>query len=283
MTIPTASSAIRQFLASMPASYRTSFGVKQLEEHARLTLGRGRCPVRVGVFRTSQSAGGGEALVCIVAEDRPGLLAVLSAGFVMSELNVSRAVAYTRITSEGRAEAVDFFWVRPVAHALEGGAWPAEEDVDALVPRLEATLGDLVEGRIDVGTIAAQPLDWTAPERATRVRFLEGKDGGLAVLEVETVDRAGLLFCLAQALHSEGVNIAKAEVQTQEARVLDRFTVTELDGRSIGPGRRLAIQVAVLAAIQAPRQGLGLVRGGPEEGAAEEGAGVRRLARTVSA
>ena len=78
---------------------------------------------------------------------------------------------------------------------------------------------------------------------------MEDSDGGLEILEVETRDRLGLLFCLAHALHAERVNITSAEVTTLEGRVVDRFGITEVGGGPIGPGRRLTVQVAVLAAI----------------------------------
>jgi hypothetical protein len=42
----------------------------------------------------------------------------------------------------------------------------------------------------------------------------------------------------------------ESEVKTTGSRVFDRFHIVELDGRPIGPTRRLEIQVAVLSAVQ---------------------------------
>ena len=84
----------------------------------------------------------------------------------------------------------------------------------------------------------------------TVVRFLEGQDGSLATLEVETDDRSGLLLAISRALFDQRVQIVSSEVRTQGQRVLDRFSLVELDDSPIASARRLEIQVAILSAIE---------------------------------
>ena len=85
------------------------------------------------------------------------------------------------------------------------------------------------------------------------MRFVEGSDGCLSTLEVETEDRTGLLLSLARALFAARVQIVRSEVRTVEDQVFDRFTITEPNGGPVNAERRLAIQVAVLSALD-PRR-----------------------------
>lgn len=237
----------------MPRAYRKQWSAAQIEEHARL-VAFGKDAVRVK--RCLAGASPGESLICVVVDDRAGLLAILSYALAVNGLDVRRAKAYTRVRPDQGPQAVDFFWVRSSGSdiTVEDGALPGircESSIDERIRQFEITLkGLLFEGRREDLSL----LDLSTPERKstqyeTRVRFVEDAAGGLAVLEVETGDRLGLLFCLAHALHAEGVNINSAEVTTVEGRVVDRFGITELGGGAIDQVRRLTVQVAVLAAI----------------------------------
>jgi [protein-PII] uridylyltransferase len=234
---------LQEFLASMPRAYRTAFPPEEASQHAQMVLARKRR--RASASRVESAWHPGTIALCVVADDRPGLLATTSAAFVLAGLDVVHAEAYTRRTASGINEAVDLFWVR------EFGSTRSAEIDGARVSELETTLGMLLDGRIALRDILRQ-RGQTPPSAAhdTRVRFLDGRGGGLAVLEVETADRAGLLLALAEALYAQRVNIARAEVRTENGKVLDHFMVTEVDGSPIGATRRLAVQVAVLGAIQ---------------------------------
>ncbi len=240
---PVPSSFLQEYLASMPAAYRTAFPPEEIAEHARAVLERDGA--RVEVRRTHSSWHPGSVALCIVAADRPGLLATISAALVLHRLDVVHAEAYTRPTAGATREALALFWVRK----LDDGR--SEELGPAGVAEIQTTLGLLLEGRIGLEEIVRRRGQPPRGTQSTRVRFESNHGGGLAVLEVETADRAGLLLSLAQALYTQRINITRAEVRTDHGQVLDRFVVTELDGSPIGPDRRLKIQVAVLGAIQA--------------------------------
>jgi UTP:GlnB (protein PII) uridylyltransferase len=243
MPSPLPASLVREFLATMPPAYRTAFAEQEILGHARVVLERSGTQAHVA--RTAAATEAGEAVLCIAADDRPGLLATISAALVLNELDVVRAEANTRVRADGKAEAVDLFWVRDV------GSAPGERLSAAGIAQLEVTLNLLLDGRLDLEEVARR-RGYAPPTMLgeTRVRFLEGEGGGLAVLEVQTSDRTGLLLGLARALCKERVNIAHADVRTENGRVLDRFVVTEIGGAAIGSARRLRIQVAILGALQ---------------------------------
>jgi [protein-PII] uridylyltransferase len=181
--------------------------------------------------------------LCVVADDRPGLFALVSAALAMNDLDVLEGEAHTREVPGMRSEAVDLFVVR---HA--GPARQAEPVGDEEASAVSRTIRALLSGELTTRTA-------TRPEHAetrgvdTTVRFLENDFGALATLEVETGDRSGLLLALADALYQQKVQIIASEVRTVGNRVLDRFQIVELDGQAISQARRLEIQLAVLSAV----------------------------------
>jgi [protein-PII] uridylyltransferase len=235
------SEVIRDFSESMPPRYRRRYDARAVAQHARVSVERGKQLVNVGNFSSAYAPG---TAICVVADDRPGLLATISAAFVLTGLDVINAEAYTRKTRAGKREAVDVFWVRRGAGADRRSPLnPAE--IDGLRDQLIL----LLEGKIDP-TKASIPSPSEYGSTETVVRFLEGNDGQLTTLEVETRDRSGLLLALSQALYRQRVQIVSSEVRTEGDRVLDRFEIVELDGGAITPQRRLEIQVGVLSAVQ---------------------------------
>ncbi len=242
MTDSPSNDRAQAFEASMPESYRKNFDGAAIAVHARLCEGRVSHSVRIGSFPSSRQ---GTAL-CVVADDRPGLLATISAALVIERLDVIEAEAYTRRAAGRPDEALDVFWVRHDPEDRRGEP-VTTDDIEAL----RATLTGLLEGRVDRERASdpgfSRPATPSSVE--TVVRFLEGNDGSFATLEVETGDRSGLLLALAQALFQQRVQIVASQVKTNGTRVFDRFSIVELDGKPIAPPRRLEIQVAVLTAV----------------------------------
>jgi len=226
----------------MPSGYRDSWSTTEIAEHAGVALRRDG---RLAHVERVSAAHGVPDMLCVVAEDRPGLLATISAALVLSGLDVIDATAHTRKTGAGLREAVDLFAVR---HA-DSARW-SEPIGDDLAQDVEQNLLQLLEGKLD--REAASRRAGPAPVKAseTTVRFLENEGGDLATLEVETDDRSGLLLALSHALFEQRVQIVESEVRTRDGHVLDRFRIEELDGNPINPGRRLEIQVAVISAVQ---------------------------------
>lgn len=241
-SVPPSEDFLRSFAASLPASYRNNFEASAIETHARIARERESAPANIGAFFSNRVPG---AAICVIADDRPGLLATISAALVLCGLDVIEAEAYTRRIPGKHDEAVDIFWVRhedPADHRLRLGS---EE-----ILQLCQTLIGLIEGKLDrkKADPGSRPAI-TPAAKETVVRFIEGQDGTFATLEVETFDRSGLLLALSQALFAQRVQIVGSQVKTRGGRVFDRFHIVELDNKPISPSRRLEIQVAVLSAI----------------------------------
>jgi [protein-PII] uridylyltransferase len=235
----------RTFLASMPEDYKLAWDAEAMVEHARIARDRAGAAAHVALFRTLPE---GAAVICMIADDRPGLLALISAALVVNKLDVTGAEAYCRERPDGVSEAVDLIWVRRAGRQASSRPIAAKE-----VTRVAEVLRGLVEGSIDVEEASRQAADKQKAHesRATSVHFLDRPQDGLAVLAVDTEDRPGLLLAISRSLFQQRVQIARSLVATEEGRVTDRFLVAEFDGAPIAARRRGQIEAAVLYAIQA--------------------------------
>jgi [protein-PII] uridylyltransferase len=239
---PPSEDFLRSFAASLPDSYRANFDASAIAAHARIARERESAPANIGAFFSNRVPG---AAICVVADDRPGLLATISAALVLCGLDVIEAEAYTRRIPGQHDEAVDIFWVRHENRADHRLRLGHEE-----ITQLCQTLIGLIEGKLErkrADPSSRPPITPAAKE--TVVRFIEGQDGTFATLEVETFDRSGLLLALSQALFAQRVQIVGSQVKTRGNRVFDRFHIVEFDNKPISPARRLEIQVAILSAI----------------------------------
>jgi [protein-PII] uridylyltransferase len=241
-SVPPSADFLRSFAASLPESYRANFEAGAIAMHARVARERESAPANIGAFVSNRVPG---AAICVVADDRPGLLATISAALVLCNLDVIEAEAYTRRVAGQHDEAVDIFWVRREATGDDRASLGQDE-----ILQLCQTLIGLIEGKLDRKRVdpASRPAA-TPSAKETVVRFIEGEDGTFATLEVETFDRSGLLLSLSQALFSQRVQIVGSQVKTRGGRVFDRFHIVEFDNKPISSARRLEIQVAILSAI----------------------------------
>jgi [protein-PII] uridylyltransferase len=234
----------KTFAESLPPSYRAGFDWAAIAEHAALSQRRRPGHPAVGTCFAARLPG---HTLCVVADDRPGLLATISAALISERLDVNAAEAYTRRVSDSQREAIDIFWVHQVDVAD-----PERPLSDGLVTHLESTLDQLLDEHYDPkdARIPTQPPPARGESCEAIVRFIEDKSGTLTTLEVETNDRTGMLLVLSRALYAQQVQIVSSTVRTEKGRVRDRFLVTELDDTPIRPERRLLVQMAVLEAIQ---------------------------------
>jgi UTP:GlnB (protein PII) uridylyltransferase len=237
---------VAAFVESLPRAYAKKYDPEVVIAHAGVSAFRGTEKVAVGLFGR---AGNG---LCVVADDRPGLLAIFAASLVACHFDVNHAEVFTRSVPQGGKEAVDLFWVRKL------DAPPGTQLVKADAERLHSVISRFLAGaedpRVAVEKEAARTAAGPRRQVDATVRFVPDQSGGLATLEVETTDRSGLLFSLASALFSQKCQIVESEVHTDEGRVFDRFRLVELDGSPINSSHRLEIQVAVLNAIEPARR-----------------------------
>lgn len=236
-------SAVKTFAESLPAAYRAGFDWAAIAEHTKLASQRRPGHPALGPFYSSRLPG---HALCIIADDRPGLLSLISAALIDERLDVIAAEAYTRRLPNQTREAVDLFWVQRLSADANA---PLSGD---LIAHLERTLDEILTGdQAPHSTrLPTQRPPATTATVETTVRFIEDRNGTLSTLEVEAGDRTGLLLVLSKALYEQQVQIVSSSIRTTNGRVKDRFEVTELDDSPIRPERRLLVQVAVLSAIQ---------------------------------
>jgi len=234
---------LQHFAETLPDAYRASFSWPTIREHA--TLSAERAPGRPTVGTCAAPRFPGTAL-CVIADDRPGLLATISAAFVRENLDIIAAEAYTRILPNHQREALDIFWAQRL-----GADDPRKPLTLGDLKRLEDTLASMLDDQLQPHsrqTTAPPPRPAGSVE--ANVRFVEDKEGQLSWLEVVTDDRAGLLLTLSRALFEQKVQIVSSHVRTDSGKVRDKFVITELNDDPINNERRLQVQVAVLQAIQ---------------------------------
>jgi [protein-PII] uridylyltransferase len=232
------------FRASMPDRYRRAFDDAAMREHAAIVARRN--PERLVQLELWRQAPKGVGALCVVADDRPGLLSFICASLVLHKMDVLSAQAYTRVRPEGGAEAVDLLWIRRDAD----DAMPV---LEADVERIAGVLGQLISGELSIESAVerARSSRTVPPGASTTVTFDEDDDEGLVVLTVETFDRPGLLLAITLALFRANVQIIASDAVTRDGRVFDRFSIVEVDGSPIRRARRGVVQIEVLEAIHA--------------------------------
>jgi [protein-PII] uridylyltransferase len=224
--------ALDAFLTSMPERYLLSNSPVEISAHATLARKAEGQAVVAGLVPSRYPEA---AELCIIAADRPGLLAALTAAVAASRLEVHKAEIHSRTLPSGSVQAVDLFWVR---HRSDGAAGVAKA-----MPKLERDLKAVLTGKStprDLGAprVSSPWAERPAPAVTTEVSIDDRASAHQTVIEVVTRDRPGLLFALADALHGLGLSIAVAKINTEGNRVADVFYVTETGGSKIDPGPR---------------------------------------------
>ena len=243
--------ALEALVASMPERYLLANPAESIVQHARVVAERGTHAAHVALVSSRHAdSGGGAAELCVVADDRAGLLARIAAALTANRLEVLQAQVYSRAKGDG-VEAVDLFWVRD----REGGT----DGVHATLPRLVRDLDDVCSGRVDAAELVRARTGVASPWRErpspavpTEVIVDDRASPRHTVVEVFAKDRAGLLYDLARAFHELRLSIALSKINTEGTRVADVFYVSELDGSKVAPGPRYKEIHDVLVRAVAP-------------------------------
>jgi [protein-PII] uridylyltransferase len=236
------------FVASMPDRYLLANAPEAIVAHALVARERGNLPVHAAIVPPGHHD---FAELCVVAEDRPGLLARIAAAITAGRFEVLAAQVYSRTfgVSHPAVEAVDLFWVRDRVDGVEG--------VRRGMPRLLRDLVDVCS--LDVAPeallaartgSASRWRERPSPAVETKVMIDDRASPRHTVIEVFAKDRPGLLFTLAHAIEKLGLSIALSKINTEGTRVADVFYVSELDGAKVtGAERFKQIRETLLAAI----------------------------------
>lgn len=224
----------------MPTSYREAFHDDDVEAHAEVVTRRSGSATRVEIWKDLPERVVG---ICIVADDRPGLLSQISAALVALEIDVVSAHAYCRTSPDGSREAIDLLWIRRVAR--QNGPIRAR-DVAAIGEMVDA----LVRGnaKFDASVRFARAI--RSATETTRVRFDDGAGDGTMVLTVEATDRPGLLLGVTKAIFRAGLQIIGLRATSDAGRAIDRFHLAELDGKPLVQARLLSLQIEIFTALE---------------------------------
>jgi UTP:GlnB (protein PII) uridylyltransferase len=211
-------------------------------EHAAIVARREGRLVHAEVWQSSKGP-----LLCVVAEDRPGFLALVTDTLLVQGIAIQSARAFCRVVGQDRLEAVDFLEL----HAVGGpGGIPALLDSEALpvfVQSLTELITDNIAQRGAQSVAALPPSDGVL---ATRVYFeREPPAEGRYLLVVEAPDSDGLLHAISSALLAQGVRIMACEIRTVNGRAHDRFEVEPVSGRFLRDSELCDVQLAVLDAL----------------------------------
>jgi [protein-PII] uridylyltransferase len=225
---------LADYLESMPERYVLANAPEAIAAHAELARRHHGEPVAVAVVPSRHPAA---VEIAVVALDRPGLLAAITAALAASRLEVHAAQIHTRRVPGDGVQAVDLFWVRDRGDGLDG--------VARSIPKLGRDIAMVLAGDVSATELARNRGGGSLRERAAPpVRIEVSIDDRASprhtVIEVLARDRSGLLFAVSDALYRLGLSIAVAKINTEGMRVADVFYVSEQDGGKIAPGKRSA-------------------------------------------
>jgi UTP:GlnB (protein PII) uridylyltransferase len=231
------------FVATMPGVYERLYSANEAAEHAAIVARRGGRLVHAELWQSSQGP-----LLCVVADDRPGLLALVTDALLALGRAIQSARAFSRQVGRERVEAVDFLELR----ALRGpGDADAQLDADELPAFVQALSELITDESAQRGALSAARVDG---EPATRVYFeREPPAEGRYLLVVDAPDSDGLLHAISSALHAQGMRIMACEIRTVGGRASDRFEVEPASQRSLKDSELCDVQLAVLDALPARR------------------------------
>ncbi|MGH7440306.1 MAG: hypothetical protein ACRENE_31825 [Polyangiaceae bacterium] len=228
------------FAASMPPRYQVLFDPKSVRIHAGVSYRRAGSPARAEVWRSLPDR---SAALCVVADDRPGVLSAIAASLTSHRLDVITALVFSR-PAAGVREAVDILWVRR----------DRADDLDPIDDEEAESIGEVLSailaGRVSVEEIASRrTADLRCGDAVIQVAFGDGDPSGHSVLRVEAPDRAGLLMTIALELFKQGAQIVRSLVRTADGRAFNEFDLTEFSGSPLTAVRKDEIRAAVARAL----------------------------------
>ena len=230
--------ALDALLASMPERYLLANVPESIAQHARVVLERGDRAAHVGRVHSRHPE---VAELCVVADDRPGLLARIAAAITASRLEVLGAQVYSRTVPAERGRRAR----RGGRRVLGARSRRRDRGRGAGAPASGARSRRRMRRPHRGGRAHSRPFRFElAVARTSQPGRTDGDPArrpGVArhtIVEVFAKDRPGLLFRLAQALHELGLSISLSKINTEGTRVADVFYVSELDGSKIVRGTR---------------------------------------------
>jgi len=231
---------MNHFLATMPAAYERLYTAGEVAEHAAIVARRGARLVHAELWPST-----GGPLLCVVAEDRPGLLALVTDALLAQGMAIQSARAFCRQLGKDRVEAVDLLELRTLGGSVDVAGQLDGDGLAAFTRSLSELIADDMEQR-------ATPSLADAP--ATRVYFeRQSLADGRHLLVIDAPDSDGLLHAVSSALHAKGMRIVACEIRTVSGRARDRFEVESSNDRPLSDVELCDVQLGVLDALPSRR------------------------------
>jgi [protein-PII] uridylyltransferase len=198
--------------------------------------------------------------ITVLAPDHPRLLSVIAGACAGAGANIVDAQIFT--TTDGRA----------LDTILIGRAFELDSDERRRAERIGKLIEDVLAGRSWLPEMIEKR---TKPRRGTRafrvpprVEIRNALSNRFSVIEVEGLDRPGLLSEITGAISDLSLDIASAHITTFGEKVIDTFYVTDLTGAKIeSETRQAAIRKRLSETLEGGNDGK--VRIGAAKAAAE--------------
>jgi Kef-type K+ transport system membrane component KefB len=163
----------------------------------------------------------------VASRDRRGLLATISGVLTDTGLSVQDA----QIATWGDGGAVDSFRVMETTGTPPDAAALTTAIVEAFDRPLEA-----------------------APTPGAEVEYDDDASPWYTLCEVRCVDCPGLLHAITVGFASAGIDVHSAQVRTVDGQAVDRFELTDRNGRKVGDGAKRAVIEAVTDGVKVGRR-----------------------------
>src|SRR5688572_18792217 len=184
----------------------------------------------------------GATEITILAPDHPRLLSLIAGACAASDANIVDAQIFT--TTDGRA----------LDTVIVSRAFDSDVDEMRRGERIARLIEQVLEGRARLVDAIARKR---RPSRRRDAFSIEPQvtvtnelSDRFTVVEVECLDRHGLLYDLTHAISELSLDIASAHIATFGERVVDTFYVTDLTGHQVtAKARQNRIRRSLLEAI----------------------------------
>ncbi|MBX3582359.1 MAG: [protein-PII] uridylyltransferase [Rhizobiaceae bacterium] len=181
--------------------------------------------------------------ITVLAPDHPRLLSVIAGACAAAGGNIVDAQIFT--TSDGRA----------LDTILISREFDRDEDERRRAERVGKLIEDVLSGKVWLPEMIARR---TKPKRGQKAFRIEPRadignslSNRFSVIEVEGLDRPGLLSEITGALSDLSLDIASAHITTFGEKVIDTFYVTDLTGAKIeNPTRQEAVRKRLIATLE---------------------------------
>jgi [protein-PII] uridylyltransferase len=182
----------------------------------------------------------------VLAPDHPRLLTIIAGACAAAGANIADAHIFT--TSDGRA----------LDTIVINREFTDDDDELRRAAAISALIESVLAGKKRLPEVIAskaksrrRPKAFTIPPHVTVSNGLSNK---FTVIEVECLDRTGLLADIAAVLSDLSLDIHSARITTFGEKIIDSFYVTDLVGAKITSDNRQSNIVARLKAVLAGQQ-----------------------------